>query len=171
MAYAGLRPGEALALEWDHIGARTILVEQSNSESGPAADTKTKRIRTVRLLEPLAADLAGWRTSSLPPGGSASVFLRSDGEPVTPVDYRNWRRRRFDPVCAAARISPARPYDLRHSFASLMIQAGYSPVELAAELGHSPTLTLNTYAHVFSEFTRGERIDPGATVASARFGI
>lgn len=51
-------------------------------------------------------------------------------------------------------MTAARPYYLRHSFASLMIQAGYSPVELAAELGHAPTLTLNTYAHVFSEFAR-----------------
>jgi integrase len=27
LAYAGLRPGEALALEWQHIGERTILIE------------------------------------------------------------------------------------------------------------------------------------------------
>lgn len=50
-----------------------------------------------------------------------------------------------------------------------MIQAGYSPVELAAELGHSPTLTLNTYAHVFSEFGRGEQLGPDAVILRARF--
>jgi hypothetical protein len=49
-----------------------------------------------------------------------------------------------------------------------MIQAGYSPVELAAELGHSPTLTLNTYAHLFSEFRRGQRIDPVEVINRAR---
>jgi hypothetical protein len=49
-----------------------------------------------------------------------------------------------------------------------MIQAGYSPVELAAELGHSPTLTLNTYAHVFSEFARGERLRPEIAILAAR---
>lgn len=49
-----------------------------------------------------------------------------------------------------------------------MVQAGYSAVELAAELGHAPTLTLDTYAHLFSEFARGERIDPERTIASAR---
>jgi hypothetical protein len=41
-------------------------------------------------------------------------------------------------------------------------------VELAAELGHAPTLTLDTYAHLFSEFARGERIDPHQAVAAAR---
>ncbi len=49
-----------------------------------------------------------------------------------------------------------------------MVQAGYSAVELASELGHAPTLTLDTYAHVFSEYARGERIDPNQAVAAAR---
>jgi hypothetical protein len=49
-----------------------------------------------------------------------------------------------------------------------MIQAGYSPVELAAELGHSPTLTFGTYAHLFSEFSRGERLDPESLIRVAR---
>jgi hypothetical protein len=49
-----------------------------------------------------------------------------------------------------------------------MIQTGYSPVELAAELGHAPTLTLNTYAHVFSEFARGERVDPERLIEEVR---
>jgi site-specific recombinase XerD len=71
-------------------------------------------------------------------------------------------------VQSAPRAPVTRPYDLRHSYASLMVQAGYSAVELAAELGHSPTLTLDTYAHVFSEFARGERIDPHQAVAAAR---
>jgi integrase len=84
------------------------------------------------------------------------------------TDYRNWRRRRFDPAAETAGLDGVRPYDLRHSFASLMIQSGYSPVELAAELGHAPTLTLNTYAHVFSEFARGERVDPERLIKQIR---
>jgi integrase len=167
MAYAGLRPGEALALQWDHINQRTILVEQSTTRDSPEAPTKTHRIRTVRLLAPLAADLAEWRSqhSSSSP---LAVFARAGAAPPTTTGYRNWRRRRFDAACDEAGIGRIRPYDLRHSFASLLIQAGYSPVELAAELGHSPTLTLNTYAHVFSEFTRGKRIDPVREIHAAR---
>ncbi len=83
-------------------------------------------------------------------------------------DYKNWRRRTFKPAAAATGLNGSRPYDLRHSFASLMIQAGYSAVELAAELGHSPTLTLDTYAHVFSEYARGERLDPEREIEQAR---
>ena len=111
-------------------------------------------------------DLAAWRSCSARDGGP--LFPRRDGTAWTMADYRNWRRRRFDPAAAIAELEGARPYDLRHSFASLMIQAGSSPVELAAELGHAPTLTLNTYAHVFSEFARGERIDPERLIEQIR---
>ena len=131
MAYAGLRPGEATALTWEHVGARTLLVEQaSNGDGGAAKATKTGAIRTVRLLAPLVDDVAAWRSSSARESGP--MFPRRDGTAWTMTDYRNWRRRRFDPAAETADLEGVRPYDLRHSFASLMIQAGYSPVELAA---------------------------------------
>jgi len=165
MAYAGLRPGEATALTWEHVGQHTLLVEQS-TDDGDEKGTKTGAIRTVRMLAPVHDDLDAWRSHSAPESDEALVFPRPDGRGWSEHDYRNWRNRRFVP--AATAVGTKRPYDLRHSFASLMIQAGYSPVELAAEMGHAPTLTLNTYAHLFSEFARGERIDPEAEIASAR---
>ena len=169
MAYAGLRPGEVIALTWRDVGEHTILVEQTVDGLGDTKITKTKTFRTVRLLEPLAEDIAGWRSSSAADAvDTAPIFPREDGDFVTDTDYRNWRRRRFRPALARARVEGSVPYDLRHSFASLMIQAGYSPAELAAEMGHAPTLTLDTYAHLFSEFARGERVDPVDAITAAR---
>lgn len=165
MAYAGLRPAEATALMWEHIGERTILVERSSGDD-EMKGTKTGAIRTVRLLDPVRDDLASWRAASSPESDSALIFPRASGRGWSDDDYKNWRGRKFVP--AATTVGTRRPYDLRHSFASLMIQAGYSAVELAAELGHAPTLTLNTYAHVFSEFARGQRIDPVEEIATAR---
>jgi len=168
MAYAGLRPAEATALCWRHVGERTLLVELSGDGEGGAKGTKTGVIRTVPLLAPLGDDLAAWRAASGQPGEDAPIAPRADGGWWTSTDYRNWRRRRFDPAVERSGLQRTRPYDLRHSYASLMIQAGYSPVEVAAELGHSPTLTLNTYAHVFSEFARGERLRPEIAILAAR---
>ena len=125
-------------------------------------------IRTVPLLAPLGDDLAAWRGASAQSGEDAPIAPRADGGWWTSTDYRNWRRRRFDPAVERSGLQRTRPYDLRHSYASLMVQAGYSAVELAAELGHSPTLTLDTYAHLFGEFARGERVNPEAEVAAAR---
>jgi integrase len=44
------------------------------------------------------------------------------------------------------------PYD---AFASLQIRAGLSIPELGEQMGHSPAMTLNTYAHVIREL-KGE---------------
>ena len=64
LAYAGLRPGEALGLRWGDVRDQTLLVQRAIS-LGEEADTKTRQHRTVRLLAPLAADLRTWR---MPPG-------------------------------------------------------------------------------------------------------
>ncbi len=47
-------------------------------------------------------------------------------------------------------VSPKiRPYDLRHSCASLLLAAGVHPKVVAERLGHSSVnLTLSTYSHV-----------------------
>jgi hypothetical protein len=60
------------------------------------------------------------------------------------------------------------PYDLRHSFCSLVIQEGQSVVEVAAQAGHAPTMTLNTYAHVFEELKGAARLDAEAQIKAAR---
>jgi integrase len=57
LAYAGVRPGEALALTFGDVRQRTILVERSVS-LGEIKETKTGRLRSVRLLPPLADDLS-----------------------------------------------------------------------------------------------------------------
>lgn len=56
-----------------------------------------------------------------------------------------------------AQIEPLPPYDLRHAFASLQIRAGMSLSELAEQMGHSPQMTVGTYAHVIREL-KGEAI-------------
>ena len=53
--------------------------------------------------------------------------------------------------------APVRPYDLRHSFVSLLIAEGANVVEIARQAGHSPTITLSTYAHLFDERPPGQR--------------
>jgi integrase len=44
-----------------------------------------------------------------------------------------------------------RPYDLRHSFASLLLHEGRSPVYVAKQLGNRPAVTMRTYIHVMDE--------------------
>jgi len=143
LAYAGLRPGEALTLSWDAIGERTVLVEHGRDDGGVKA-TKTNRIRTVGLLAPVAEDIATWRRVTPATGPHDLLFPRPDGDVFRDTDYRNWRTRRFDPTATAAGATPA---TLRHSFASLLVQAGWNALEIAIEMGNSPEIVQRDYSH------------------------
>lgn len=165
MGYAGLRPGEALALTWDCVGERSLIVEHGLA-NGELKETKTQRIRTVGLLAPVAEDLRRWRRK--PPRTGALIFPRSDGAVFRDTDYRNWRKREFHPAASAAGVGEATPYTLRHSFASLLVQAGWNALEIAVEMGNSPEVVQRDYSHLFREFARGREIGPTATILDAR---
>jgi integrase len=168
LAYAGVRPGEGIALERRHIRQDTILVEQAVSY-GTLKLQKTGRIyRTVDLLPELREDILTWCDIKAITRPDAPLFARTDGDWIRPDDWKNWRRpvQRDD---RSHRPRPPRPYDLRHSFASLMIRDGNtSIVELAEQLGHSPTETLKTYAHVFAEHRRQPRGPASDLIRAAR---
>lgn len=167
MGYAGLRPGEAFALTWDCLGERSLVVEHGRAD-GELAETKTRRIRTVGLLAPVAEDVCVWRERAPAPRGAELLFPRTDGAVFRDTDYRNWRKRHFTPPAAAAGVGEATPYALRHSFASLLVQAGWNPLEIAVEMGNWPEVVQRDYSHLFREFARGHRIDPEATILRAR---
>jgi integrase len=116
LAYAGLRPGELRALRWRHVGERTVLVD---------AD-KTGSRRSVRLLAPLRDDLEGWRSACGDPGADAYVFAAVNGGLWSANAFEKWRRRVFTSALHEAGIVGGRPYDLRHSFASLLLHEGRS---------------------------------------------
>jgi integrase len=165
LGYAGLRPEELRALRWSDVGERTILVERAAAGSSIKA-TKTGKIRSVRLLLPLAEDLSRWREAS--PSQSELVFPTSRDSVWTDYDWRNWRSRVFRPLAEAAGLTGSRPYDLRHSFASLLIHEGVSPVEVARQLGNAVAVTLDTYAHVFEEFDPALRLSAEDAIRAAR---
>jgi integrase len=167
LAYAGLRPGEALGLTWGSVAERTIVVEQAVS-MGQLKDTKTRRTRTVRLLLPLADDLGGLRRVCQEPASSALVFPGALDAPWSDDAWRNWRRRVFRPAAESAGATGARPYDLRHSFVSLLIAEGRSIIDIARQAGHSATMTLDTYGHVFEEIDPRDRRSAEGRILAAR---
>jgi len=167
LAYAGLRPGEALAMQWRDIREQTILVERAVS-LGEEKDTKTAAHRTVRLLPPLAADLREWRLRSGRPSEKALVFPSASGTAWSQPAYQSWRRRAFKRALDGAGVEHARPYDLRHSFASLLLHEGRSVIYVARQLGHDARLTLSTYGHVMDEFEDAPRLDAQTAITDAR---
>jgi len=167
LAYAGLRPGEAIGLRWHDLGERTLLVERSVA-FGQIKSTKTASTRSVRLLAPLKEDLLNWRARASRGKDLDLIFPSPDGSPWNDDRVRNWRKREFAEAAEHAEVAYARPYDLRHSFVSLLIAQGATVVEVARQAGHAPTMTLSTYAHLFDELDEGDHRPAADQIWEAR---
>jgi len=156
LAYAGLRPQEAIALEWGHVLDRTLVIHAA----------KTGQQRSVRLLDPLAADLREWQLACGRPGDRAPVIPGADGEPW--AGYAKWRGRGWRSAVEALDLGAARPYDLRHSFASLLLHEGRPVHYVARQLGHGAELTLRTYGHVIEELDGQPQVAAETAIRQAR---
>jgi integrase len=153
MAYAGLRPGEALALYEDDVDfdAKKLLIERALSD-GVLGETKTGERRTVdlsRALERRLREHLQWRREEKLREGRPEMppwlFFSATG---TALDPHN-AARAFRRCVKAAKIESSHsPYDLRHGFATILLAKGAPITYVAAQLGHSKaTTTLRWYAH------------------------
>jgi integrase len=89
----------------------------------------------------------------------AWVFCNAEGRPV---DGDNLRHRVFYKVLAQAGLRRIRFHDLRHTFASLLIQNGESLAYVKDQLGHSSIqVTVDTYGHLIPGANRAavDRLD------------
>lgn len=152
LAYGGLRPGEALALEWADVGDRTLSVHASIA-LGAEKDTKNRRTRTVELSDELRDALRSWKLAS--GNREGLVFPGTDGKPWTDTQYRNWRKRKFEPAAPEG----VRPYDLRHTRASELFAEGRNPAWIADQMGHTLQTLLSTYVHVMERTPNGPQED------------
>jgi integrase len=169
LAYAGLRPGELRALRFGDPRENTMLVQRAADPDGSIKATKNQHRRSVRLLSPLAQDLREHRLAAGRPADATLLLVDEDGKPWHKSAWDVWRADRWAPACRAAGVDPVpRPYDLRHSFASLLLAEGRQPLYVARQLGHSLAVLLSSYAHLIDEFEDAERVDPELEIAKAR---
>jgi integrase len=149
-AYVGIRPDETLNLHWEHLHGRRFLIDPDIA--------KTNVSRYPEIPDPVMADLAQWKLVSGSPVGL--IFPRTkDGMPWRKTDRDNWRARWFRPAEEAAGLEGFRPYDLRHTCASLMLRAQVPPADVAAHMGHGLQVLFSTYGHEI-EAMRGQPAVP-----------
>lgn len=178
MSYAGLRPGEALALQWVDVGNKTLSVDKAVS-LGEEAPTKTGAVRSVPLVQQLADDLSTLREKQSNPGDDQPVFPGVDGALWSRWQYRNWRRRVWKPVakwlseCEPPQPQLAKliPYDCRASFISLHLRAGENPLEVAEWAGHSPKVMFEHYTGVIRELQGEPSLPAAEQIARARDAV
>jgi len=178
MAYTGLRPQEALALHWYAVRERTLLVELANSD-GELDRLKNrkrsrKRSRTIDLMTPVVEDLAAWRADCGDPSAGELLFPHEVfGGLWFEEHYKTWRRRIYVPSAENVGLPSPRPYDLRHTCASLLIaEKRLSIVEVSEQLGDKTSTVLDVYTHVMREWRhdRGMNVEREIRRARQRVG-
>ncbi len=143
-------PGEVFGLRWDldvDMQHRTVRVG-GQAVKGHREPTKTKaRRRELAMPDDVHAALSEHRKRLLSEGlrSSTYVFPNQSGEFQSP---RNFVRDSFDVVVARAGVRRLRPYDMRHTFATLALAAGVHIKTVSRMLGHASEVeTLRTYSH------------------------
>jgi integrase len=71
-------------------------------------------------------------------------------------------------VARLAGLDSSRPYDLRHSFVSLLIWEGLSVAEVAEQAGHSAETCSRDYVHVFKDYDPAGRVTASEQILRAR---
>lgn len=171
LAYEGLRPAEAFALCWGDVldrrgRARDRMRVERALSGGELSTTKSKRNREPDLFGPVSLELLELHMRSGRPDHTALVF------PDTAGGHRrrqNWRQRVWIPALRRAGVPYFRPYDLRHTCATLLIYEGRPVTEVAEHMGHAdPGFTARTYGHVFRDAGKNRRVPIETAIADAR---
>lgn len=168
MLNTGLRPAEALALRWRDIHEGVAHISRSLSFTSAGPRIENPKTPAGRRRIPLTADvialLNARRASSPYQGDEDLIFCNKDGGPL---EWRVLKRRHFKPLLKKLGLPNIRGYDLRHTCATLLLEAGVNPSAITQRLGHvSAAFLLDTYGHVLphqqQEATRrlGEMLAP-----------
>lgn len=168
MLYAGMRPGEALSLKWKHITKDSIIITDARhfeNDQPVFTDGKTKTKagqRIVPMVPPLRPLLA------IRGDDEELVCKSATGKPITKSAYtKNWKSFmnhlenvyngrgpdakgvRKDIIDTWKTLPEVHPYDLRHSYCSMLYDAGVDVKTAQYLMGHATLeVTLKIYTHL-----------------------
>lgn len=158
LASTGMRRGEVAGVRWIDVDLQVarLAVRQTHVAVGytvQVGEPKSARSRrNVALDAGTVKVLRSWRAAQLRERvewGSAwtdtgLVFTREDGSAVHPDRISKV----FEDLVHGSGLPRLRLHDLRHTHATLALQAGVHPKVVSERLGHSTiSLTLDTYSH------------------------
>lgn len=160
MVLTGLRPGEAIGLQWADIHDQTLTVSRSVNYYGEVTNGKNRNARRSFLLPERAASVLEAQRAQLRRRGIVSpwCFPGEDGGKLSQATARTaWHT-----FTTANGLTPCSPYELRHTMVS--VNADTPDALLKAMVGHSATMdTRGVYGHE----VRGNKERTAAIVGAA----
>jgi integrase len=140
--YAGMRPGEIIALRWSDIEDGCALVDD-RFYKGEQGETKNRKPREVALSPAVQRDLAAWRSFAV--ADDALVFPSENLR--TPIKYENLWQREIRPRFAKINLAWADFRCMRRTNSTLMRAAGADAKVSADNRGHSLKVAMEEYTH------------------------
>jgi len=138
--WTGMRTSELIALEWSDVDFMRGIVRVSRAKTQDAEvaeGTKTRRgTRDVKLLAPAIEALAAQKSHTYLAGGIIFMnpYHNAPWEGDQAIREGAWKF-----ALKKAGLRYRNPYQTRHTYASMMLSAGESPIWLAQQMGHSDT--------------------------------
>lgn len=145
--FTGMRTGEINGLKWKYVDFdnELIRVREVFSAGEAEEDAKTESsIRDVPML-PMVKDALKQHLESRDPDNEYVFHTRSGN----PIDAHNFANRIWYPLLRYLELEKRRPYQTRHTTATLMLASGENPEWIARLMGHTNTQMLFT---VYSRF-------------------
>lgn len=155
MFFTGMRPEEAIALRWSDIDFKEgiIRVQRVRTFKGAERDgSKTHTVRDVDLMPQAIAALSIMKPYTLMKDGD--IFEN----PVTGKSWHDERSQRdtyWKPALKLLGIRWRRPYNTRHTFATVALMKDAPPGYVASQLGHSTKTLHDKYARWMPENDQG----------------
>ncbi len=157
--FTGLRTSELLGLKWSRVDFVRKTIHVCETWVYGAEDT-TKTGGSDRFVSMSsvvnAALLAHYEATA--ESDSVYVFHNKVGKPLS---HHNLANRVWGPTLKAMGLKPRRPYQTRHTAATLWLAAGESPEWIAAQLGHASTKMLFT---VYSRYVPNTTRQDGSAI-------
>lgn len=148
----GCRLNEALRATWDQVD------ETNRVWRIPAANSKSKKVRSIPLNDSALEML----NEAGPKVGGGTIFAnRKTGKAYTSI-MKVWSRLR-----AKANLQHVRLHDLRHQYASFLVNNGRSLYEVQQILGHSSPVVTQRYAHLSTKSLQDAAASASAAIRNA----
>ena len=158
-AVTGMRRGEILALEWQHISfmRSCISVRQAWKDIEVLGDPKWGKVRTTPLPESLLTALMLVRGTKLEVYADDLVFSYPDGRRLGGT----WWQKNFRAGMEAAGIDyegrHIKAHSFRHTLNSLLRERSYDADKIRASMGWSSTDVQDGYTHWSAASFDGQR--------------
>ncbi len=149
--FTGMRTGEVHGLKWKYIDfeRKQILIRESFVADRMTSTKTDSSVREIWMSQPVLEAFTSQKEAT---GQKDFVFSNQAGNPLS---VHNVTKRVWYPILRLLGLPERRPYQMRHTAATLWLASGEAPEWIARQMGHSSTeMLFKVYSRYVPNLTR-----------------